>query len=168
MWSNGVRRGRRWGMLGLLVAVALVGACEREDDDEGLTEADRAAIATVRATAEAAANSANRDGWIAAYAEDAVLLGPNAPAVVGKTAIAEGVKAFPPLSNVKFTHVSVDGAGGWAYVQGTYEMTITPPGAAPVTDKGKYLEIWRKHADGSWKVHRDMHSSDLPLPGGTP
>jgi ketosteroid isomerase-like protein len=51
-----------------------------------------------------------------------------------------------------------------AYDRGTYSMTITPPGAAAIEDRGKYLTIYRKQADGSWKVLRVMYNSDLPLP----
>jgi hypothetical protein len=29
-------------------------------------------------------------------------------------------------------------------------------------DKGKYLTVWKKQADGSWKVLFDMFNSDLP------
>jgi len=35
---------------------------------------------------------------------------------------------------------------------------------APIEDRGKYLTIWRKQADGSWMVHRGTFNSDLPLP----
>ena len=51
-----------------------------------------------------------------------------------------------------------------AYDRGTYSMTVTPPGAAPIEDRGKYLTIYRKQADGSWKIARVMFNSDLPLP----
>ena len=30
-------------------------------------------------------------------------------------------------------------------------------------DRGKYLEVWKKQADGKWKVVADMFNSDLPL-----
>jgi len=30
-------------------------------------------------------------------------------------------------------------------------------------ERGKYLTIWHKQADGTWKVVRDMFNSDLPL-----
>jgi ketosteroid isomerase-like protein len=33
-----------------------------------------------------------------------------------------------------------------------------------VEDRGKYLEIWKRQADGSWKVALDIFNSDLPLP----
>jgi ketosteroid isomerase-like protein len=35
-------------------------------------------------------------------------------------------------------------------------------------DSGKYIEIWRKQSDGTWKLVRDIFNSDLPLPTPTP
>jgi ketosteroid isomerase-like protein len=44
-------------------------------------------------------------------------------------------------------------------------MTTTDPKTKkPVTDKGKYAEVYKKQADGSWKAVADMDSSDTPLP----
>ena len=47
-------------------------------------------------------------------------------------------------------------------MSGNYEFKETDAGGKPITDKGKYLEIWKKHADGSWKCVADMFNSDLP------
>jgi ketosteroid isomerase-like protein len=44
-------------------------------------------------------------------------------------------------------------------------MTLNDPSGKPIADHGKYLEIWRKQGDGSWKCIVDMFNSDLP---GTP
>jgi len=32
----------------------------------------------------------------------------------------------------------------------------------PVVDNGKYLTVWKKQADGSWKVLFDMFNTDMP------
>jgi ketosteroid isomerase-like protein len=32
----------------------------------------------------------------------------------------------------------------------------------PVTDNQKYVTVWRKGADGSWKVVADIFNSDNP------
>ena len=34
----------------------------------------------------------------------------------------------------------------------------------PVNDTGKFLEVWKKQANGSWKCVADMFSSDMPVP----
>jgi len=31
-----------------------------------------------------------------------------------------------------------------------------------ISDKGKYLTVWKKEADGDWKVLVDTYNSDLP------
>ena len=49
--------------------------------------------------------------------------------------------------------------------RGTYAMTFTLPGApGPTEDRGKYLLIERKQADGSWLITNEMFNSDVPLP----
>jgi hypothetical protein len=60
--------------------------------------------------------------------------------------------------------LEIQGQGDLAYDRGTYSMTVTPPGLAPIEDHGKYLSIWRKQADGSWKITHAMFNSDPPLP----
>jgi ketosteroid isomerase-like protein len=58
--------------------------------------------------------------------------------------------------------VEVAASGDLAYDQGTYTMTGPGPDGKPITDKGKYLAVVKKQADGSWKVAEDMWNSDLP------
>jgi hypothetical protein len=60
--------------------------------------------------------------------------------------------------------VAAAGAADAAWEK-TYEQTFTDPKGQPVTDRGKYVSIWRKQADGWWKVVQDIFNSDLPLPG---
>jgi len=91
-------------------------------------------------------------------------LPPNQAAVQGKAAIQAWLEAFPPFSNFQEQSLEIEGQGDLAYDGGTYSMTVTPPGAVPFEDRGKYLTICRKQADGSWKVARAMFNSDLPLP----
>jgi ketosteroid isomerase-like protein len=40
---------------------------------------------------------------------------------------------------------------------------MTDPTGTSVNDRGKYLEVWKKQADGTWKCVMDMWNSDLPL-----
>jgi len=128
-----------------------------------LSEKDLAAI---RSSTEAFANkvvAADFSGVAALYTENADLAPPNQAAVQGRVAIEAWMKAFPPVKELNFKIVSVEGRGDLAYVRGTYAMTLTPPGAAaPVKDQGKYIEVRRKAKDGSWKIAHDIFNSDLP------
>jgi ketosteroid isomerase-like protein len=53
------------------------------------------------------------------------------------------------------------------------DVIVLPPNQAPVAtkdgtkDRGKYCEVWRRQADGKWKVSADMFSSDLPVPSAS-
>jgi len=47
--------------------------------------------------------------------------------------------------------------GDWAWMRNYLHVTITPPGASPVTRSGYTLTILRKKSDGAWVVSRDAN-----------
>ncbi len=147
------------------VCLALI-ACQT--GAAGLSEQDKAAIRKVVDDAQKLATPQQAD-WAAYvklyYTEDGTVLMPNMPPVQGRAAIQATLASFPPVSEFKAEIVELDGRGDLAYVRGNYSMTMNQPGAPPVTDKGKYVEVWKKQADGTWKVNYDSWSSDLAAPG---
>lgn len=54
--------------------------------------------------------------------------------------------------------------GDLAYIRGSYAYKATPKvsGEAVIEDKGKFITLYRRQADGSWKAIIDAPSSDLP------
>ena len=77
------------------------------------------------------------------------------------------MRAFPRVTRAEFHVEEIDGYGDIAYVTGRYAMTLQPEGApGPIDDRGKYIEIRRKQADGSWLLARDIFNSDLDNRGG--
>lgn len=97
------------------------------------------------------------------YTEDAVLMPPNQPAVRGRTAIRDWMASFPRLSRFTASVEEMDGRADLAYVRGTYRMTLHPEGAPePIDNVGKYVEIRRRQADGSWLLAADIFNSDEP------
>ncbi len=60
--------------------------------------------------------------------------------------------------------MEIAGRGDLAYVRGTYKLKIVLEGHDPIPDTGKYIEIRKKQADGSWLLYRDIFNSDVPLP----
>lgn len=157
----------------LFLLLPLAGCQSAPPAPATLSAADQAAIRKVAEDAIALVNSAtpDMDAYTQAYyAPDAVVMPPNAPTLTGEPAVAEFMKSFPPISDFKFQIIEMEGTADMAWVRGTYSMTISPAGATPINDVGKYIEIWRKQADGGWKVVRDIFNSDLPAvaPPGEP
>ena len=103
------------------------------------------------------------------YADDARVLPPNHATVTGREAISALFRSEGAIQEFRLTILALDGRNDLAYVHGAYQMSLTVPGAAaPVGDKGKYVEIWKKQQDGSWKVILDVYNSDLPAPATPP
>ena len=132
----------------------------------GLSSEDEAAIRAVDSAWGRAASAGDADALTALYTSDATLLPPNEPAARGdavKKYMADMAKAFS--GPFELTTEAVEGRGDLAYSVGTYRVTLTPrkAGAKPLpTDEGKFLEVLKKQADGSWKIVHDMWSSNAP------
>ena len=112
------------------------------------------------------AQSKDVDTWVAHYSPDAVVLSPNQPAASGNEAIRKtigGLLGLPGLS-VKWRPLKVEVArsGDIGYLHGTYELSFDNPNGGRIEDHGKYVEVWKKQPDGSWKCAIDMFNSDVP------
>jgi len=45
---------------------------------------------------------------------------------------------------------------------GTYKLSMTMPGMPKAfDDHGKYITVWQKQKDGSWKIRVDMWNTDV-------
>jgi ketosteroid isomerase-like protein len=47
-------------------------------------------------------------------------------------------------------------SGDLAYETGTWSMTMSDAKKKPATEKGSYVVVWQKQADGAWKAVRDV------------
>ena len=112
------------------------------------------------------------DKTVSYYAEGAVVMPPNASAATTKEAIRSAWKEMLTTPGAaiswKAAKVEVAKSGDLAYVSGTYEETMTDASGKSVQDHGKYVEVWEKQADGTWKVVADIWNSDLPASGPAP
>ena len=126
--------------------------------------AARQAIDQANAKIADALQRADTAVMMAQYDNDAVVMMSGMPAWRGPAEIRKsGTELFQAMkfSDVKFNTTDVDVGGDYAIETGTYEMTVTPKGAKPMPDKGKYVVVWKKQADGSWKVYRDISNTDV-------
>ncbi len=106
------------------------------------------------------------DKSVAACAADGSVLPPNALIATGPTAIRKVFEGFFALPGFKLTWnvdtAEVAKSGDLGYTRGTYELTFNNAAGKPVTEKGKYVTVWKKQADGSWKVAADVFNADAP------
>jgi uncharacterized protein (TIGR02246 family) len=154
----------------LLVALllSLSTACQREAATTmaDTRSADEATLKNLDAEWSKAAGAKNVDKTASYYSDDALVLPPNMTAIHGKQAARamwQGMFSVPGFGGGwKVSKVEVARSGDLAYVTGTYELSETDDRGKPATDKGKYLEVWKKQADGNWKCIVDMFNSDFP------
>ena len=126
--------------------------------------------AALRALDLAWSDTANRkdiDGTVSYMADDGETLAPNEPAARDKAAIRASWANLLDLPNLtvhwKPLRVQVAESGELGYMSGSYTVTYTDAKGQTVTDRGKYLEVWKK-VDGKWKCSTDAYNSDIPLP----
>ncbi|HKV33304.1 MAG TPA: DUF4440 domain-containing protein [Pyrinomonadaceae bacterium] len=144
----------------VLVLLSLFAACQRQADTRA---ADEATLRNLDAEWSKAAGAKDLEKTVSYYTDDALILPPNIPTIQGKQGARtmwQGMFSVPGFGGGwKATKVEVSGDLGW--VTGTYELSETDASGRPIVDKGKYLEVWRKQADGSWKCVADMFNTDL-------
>jgi ketosteroid isomerase-like protein len=113
------------------------------------------------------ANAGEVDQLVAAcYADNALVLPPNAPLVQGRGQIGELFRemietgAGDVVRQTSPLHV----AGDLGYGIGTYSFAIRHPGRELDCETGKHLLVYRRQANDAWQVAIDMFCSDLPPP----
>lgn len=158
----------------LIALVLLTGACRPAPSADpagsaakpALAPADMAAILQADSAFAIAANAGSLDGLVAVYAEDASLLPPNEPALKGREAIRQYWGRFLDAYTLRFelSTDEVDGRDDLAYVRGHYTLTASPKakGGAAVSERGKFVEVVKRQADGTWRYVVDIYNSDLP------
>jgi uncharacterized protein (TIGR02246 family) len=127
----------------------------------------RTAIEAQNAKFTAAFNRGDAASVAELYTENALTMPPNSDAAQGREAIQKALEGEFKMGakDLTLTTVSVEGSGDTAYETGTFTIKVTPEGKAAMTDSGKYMAVWKRGADGMWKLHADIWNSSLPSSG---
>lgn len=160
---------KRIGLVLILVLLIASFACQKQMVGD-TRAADETTLKNLDAEwAKAAGTTKDVNKTVSYYSDDAIVMPPNIPTLTGKEPIRALWKSMLESPGFgggwKATKVEVAKSGDIGYVTGTYELRETDDNGQPMTDKGKFLEVWKKQSDGSWKCVADMFSSDLPTPG---
>jgi len=100
------------------------------------------------------------------FGEQGSMLVPNNPILTGREAVAKFIARSFATPDYKIAwrpnKADVARSGELGYTSGTYELSFKDASGKAVADRGKYLMVWKKRADGSWSVLFDISNSDLP------
>lgn len=143
----------------LLLAAAL-GGCAMHSGQAGQPSFEAAEIRAAERALIQALEAPDPTAWVGAYTEDAVFVAPGAPAVQGRAALLQMAKAMKPLSAVTIQPIRTEGNARLAtvYAHGSW-VSGRPPEAGSVS-KVRLIIVWRKEADGQWRIAQELLHAD--------
>lgn len=158
-----VKRTRR-----LLISLAAAGALTVLLGVMPVFAADMDANAKVLVKLDAdwskAAATRDADRVASFYAEDAVAYPPDEPAAIGRAAAKKTWAGY--FADKTFTiswktnHAEVAKSGDLGFTAGTYEASFTAPDGKQTSETGKYVTVWGKQKDGTWKAIHDIWNAN--------
>ena len=104
--------------------------------------------------------------------DDIILMPPNDTSLFGKDEVIEWFKEYFSnfhISNLTPTERDVFIASDKVAIENwTYVVAIKPiDGSDKIRDDGRFLTIWKKENDGTWKISHSIWNSIRPIGSGT-
>ena len=144
----------------ILVCPALAGAQS--------LEADNAAIKQIWINYAGFVERGESANWLSQWDAEGIQLRADAPARTKKELDAQVPAQFKARFDANDTKMTINVLeivvnGPWAFSRGTYtqDMTSRASGNTVHVD-GKFLTIFKKQSDGTWKLYRDCFNSNVP------
>jgi len=138
----------------LFVVVLALSACSgAEDAMQTEVSASKMELSQMNRDFAAALNAKDAKAAAALYAEDAVLIPPGEALVRGREAIEEywrGAIESGGVRDVSVETMDAHSSGSLGYETGSFVLTVNGPDGEAVTDRGRYIELLRREADGRW------------------
>jgi uncharacterized protein (TIGR02246 family) len=127
-------------------------------------KADEAAIRAAGDALGQAFEAKDIEKSLSFYMDDPVLFVPKGPAVIGKDALRKAFQPFMAVPGLKLSTsgviIDVAQSGDLAFARGSFTNTITDAKGKTTTESGKLILVWKKQADGSWKIAADTNADD--------
>jgi uncharacterized protein (TIGR02246 family) len=127
-----------------------------------LADSVKAAIEAANVQVSAAVDKGNCAAFAALYSPDGRVMLAGSDPIRGMEAIRKFCQEAldSGVAALGLKTIEVFGHGPTATEVGEYELRDK---AGKVVDHGKYIVVWQ-HADGKWKLLRDMSSTNVPPP----
>ncbi len=154
----------------LTLAIACAPAPEQEQpavEEAVSTEADVAAIHALMDRWAEGLNNEDTDAMLALFTPGTVFMPPDEPAITGTEAVRSRFDAqFAEEGTVEYSIQTdeVKVAGDWAAGRGTYTFSSASEEGEPVTNSGKWIILYERGADGSWRSASLVYNFDAPQP----
>lgn len=107
-------------------------------------------------------NGRNAAACAALYTEDGAVLPPGVPRHNGRAGVQQYWQAAIDvgLADVVLTTVEVEEVGELAHEVGTFTATVPAEGGGRTPLAGKYVVVWKRGGEGTWRLHRDIWNTD--------
>jgi ketosteroid isomerase-like protein len=125
-----------------------------------LSAADISALRAAESALAAAFESPDAASWVDFYTEDAIFVGPGAPAMEGRSALLDAAPHLS-LSAVEINAESTFGTDAFAAVLGRASWVSGPKGADLARVRRRFLMVWRREPDGRWRIACEMLNEDV-------
>lgn len=150
---------------GLVVSMALfAGACgppvDATPDPSVLIDADRAFAAAVA--------EGGSEAWASWFADDGAMIQPGVGEIRGRDEILArmaGLDEPGVLLSWEPLRAEIAASGELGWTTGSYRSVRPGADGEVVTGRGRYVTIWRRQADGFWKVAIDLGNPTEAPPG---
>lgn len=150
-----------WCLAVTLLVLGLAATATADHHEDLMKEVEAAGDAMIKAML-----ADDVEGMFAYYAEDVISLPSYSPRMDG---VATLKKQHEEMTAAGFKIHSFDSnptdvwkAGDQVIEIGTYTINLTVPGMpGPIDDKGKYLTVWERDAEGGLKVKVETWNSDM-------
>lgn len=143
---------------GILFILALgLAACAPQVD---LDAARADLLSADREWSRTASGGEDVDAILAFWADDARVFPPAHPVLEGKEAIQQYVATSFEMPGFSISWEPADAmvgpSGRLGYTWGENEVTYNDADGNLVTFRGRYVTVWRRGADGSWRCSMDI------------
>ena len=125
-----------------------------------LSPSDVDAIRAAEKALAASFEDADPTAWVGHYTDDAIFVGPGAPAIEGREALL-AVAPQITMSSLKIVAGSTIGAGDFAATTGRATWVSGPKGSDAPTVRRRFLMVWRRDPDGQWRLARELLNEDV-------
>jgi uncharacterized protein (TIGR02246 family) len=141
----------------MLIAATLCGSCGGAPNAADLNEQAESDIRTQSNLFVQAWQREDPAAIAGMFAADGKVLGPGAPDVLGSDSVlfwASGLLDAVTIESLEVAPFEVLVSGDLGVESGHYDERYVLADGSPVDELGRYVTVWRRSADGTWRIHQ--------------